>query len=170
MLLPRKFDELQRRCGAPAEEPLTVNDEVLRRPELRALLDDVGPLPDLCDPSLLERAASLWIGPAGTRTPLRHDTQMLLQTQIAGRKRLYLYPAEEPFISCELLERIAVFDLEIDIPYHSWFDEYALTYDLEPGQMVADGWLGVVQVLGGLGDRAVRGDRRKDPQPHDIQH
>ena len=27
--------------------------------------------------------------------------------QIAGRKRLYLYPAEEPFISRELLERIA---------------------------------------------------------------
>jgi hypothetical protein len=47
--------------------------------------------------------------------------------QIAGRKCLYIYPAEEPFISHEQLETIAVFDLEIDIPYHSWFDEYAVT-------------------------------------------
>jgi hypothetical protein len=41
---------------------------------------------------------------------------------------------------------------------------------LQPGQVMADGWLRVVQVLGGLGDRAVRGDRREDPQPHHIQH
>ena len=36
----------------------------------------------------------------------------------------------------EALLQIADFDLELDIPHHSWFDEYALTYDLEPGQMV----------------------------------
>ncbi len=40
----------------------------------------------------------------------------------------------------------------------------------EPGQVVADRWLRVVQVLRGPGDRAVRGDRREDPQPHDVQH
>jgi hypothetical protein len=49
-------------------------------------------------------------------------------------------------------------------------DEAGAGLGFQPGQMVADGWLGVVQVLGGLGDRAVRGDRREDPQPHDIQH
>jgi hypothetical protein len=32
---------------------------------------------------------------------------------------------------------------------------------LQPGQMVADGWLRVVQLLGSLGDRAMRGDRRE---------
>ncbi|MFL6697691.1 MAG: cupin-like domain-containing protein, partial [Vitreoscilla sp.] len=78
------FDELRHRRGAHS---LTENDELLRRPEFRGLLDDVGPLPDVCDPSMLERAASLSIGPAGMRTPLRQDTQMLLQTQITGRKR-----------------------------------------------------------------------------------
>jgi hypothetical protein len=35
----------------------------------------------------------------------------------------------------EALLQIADFDLELDIPHHSWFDEYALT-DLEPRQMV----------------------------------
>jgi hypothetical protein len=35
----------------------------------------------------------------------------------------------------QALLQIADFDLELDIPYHSWFDEYAPT-DLEPRQMV----------------------------------
>ena len=73
--------------GVTNDEYLTANNELLRRPEFLGLLDEVGPLPDICDQSMLKRAASLWIGPAGTRTPLHHDTLMLLHTQIVGRKR-----------------------------------------------------------------------------------
>jgi len=42
-------------------------------------------------------------------------------------------------------------------------DELGAGLGLQPGQMVADRGLGVVQLLGGLGDRAVRGDRRENP-------
>src|SRR5262249_13197390 len=42
-------------------------------------------------------------------------------------------------------------------------DEPGAGFGLQPGQMVADGWLRVVQLLGGFGDRAVRGDRRENP-------
>jgi hypothetical protein len=56
--------------------------------------------------------------------------------QIAGRKRMFIYPAAEPFITAKQLERIAYYGLEVDIPYHRWYDEYAMKYDLEPGQMV----------------------------------
>ena len=72
--------------GVTNDEYLTANNELLRRPEFAGLLDDVGPLPDFCD-QRPAHAASLWIGPAGTRTPLHHDTLMLLHTQIVGRKR-----------------------------------------------------------------------------------
>ena len=41
-------------------------------------------------------------------------------------------------------------------------DEPGAGLGFQPGQMVADRRLGVLQVLGGLGDRAVRGDRRED--------
>ena len=68
------------------DEYLTASNELLRRPEFAGLLDDVGPLPDYCD-GTLHTSASLWVGPAGTRTPLHHDTLMLLHTQIVGRKR-----------------------------------------------------------------------------------
>ena len=56
--------------------------------------------------------------------------------QLLGRKRICIYPPNEPFISRVHLEHIAVSGLEVDIPYKSWHDEYARAYDLEPGQLV----------------------------------
>ena len=56
--------------------------------------------------------------------------------QIAGRKRVYIYPSTQPFIRPEHLENIALFDVEVDIPYEPWYDWYAQVIDLEPGQML----------------------------------
>lgn len=73
--------------GTTNDEYLTANNELLRRPEFGGLLDEVGTLPDFCDRAAFKNSAYLWVGPAGTRTPLHHDTVMLLHTQIVGRKR-----------------------------------------------------------------------------------
>jgi len=73
--------------GPTNDEYLTASNEILRRPEFMSLLDDIGSLPDFCDRAAMPRSASLWVGPAGTRTPLHHDTLMLLHTQVVGRKR-----------------------------------------------------------------------------------
>ncbi|MFB9263616.1 cupin-like domain-containing protein [Bradyrhizobium erythrophlei] len=56
--------------------------------------------------------------------------------QIAGRKRVYIYPNTAPFIRPEHLEDIALFDVEVDIPYAAWYDKHAQVIDLEPGQML----------------------------------
>jgi hypothetical protein len=89
--------------GVTNDEYLTANNELLRRPEFMNLLDEVGALPDICDQSMLKRAASLWIGPAGTRTPLHHDTLMLLHTQIVGRKRWrFVSPLSGPHLYNEI--------------------------------------------------------------------
>ena len=56
--------------------------------------------------------------------------------QISGRKRVYLYPNTPPFVRPEHLEDIALFDVEVDIPYEPWYDRYAQVIDLEPGQML----------------------------------
>jgi hypothetical protein len=56
--------------------------------------------------------------------------------QIAGRKRVYLYPSTPPFVRPEHLEDIALFDVEVDIPYEPWYDQHAQVIDLEPGQML----------------------------------
>ena len=56
--------------------------------------------------------------------------------QIAGRKRVFLYPNTKPFLTPEQLEGIALFSLETDMRYEPWYDEHAVAYDLEPGQML----------------------------------
>jgi hypothetical protein len=73
--------------GATNDYYLTANNEVLRRPEFAPLLDDIGSLPPLCDRAQLAQRSSFWFGPAGTVTPLHHDTLMLFHTQVVGRKR-----------------------------------------------------------------------------------
>ncbi len=74
--------------GGPSNDSyLTANNEILRQPGFAPLLEDIGTLPALCDRSQLGDAASFWLGPAGTVTPLHHDTLMLFHTQIVGSKR-----------------------------------------------------------------------------------
>ena len=76
---------------------LTANNEALRRPEFAPLLDDIGSLPPICDRARLAERASFWFGPAGTVTPLHHDTLMLFHTQIVGRKRWrFISPLQTP--------------------------------------------------------------------------
>ena len=56
--------------------------------------------------------------------------------QIAGRKRVYVYPNTAPFITSRHLEDIAVYNVEVDIPYANWYDRYAKVFDIGPGQML----------------------------------
>lgn len=75
------------RGGPTNDYYLTANNEILRRPEFAPLLDDIGSLPPRCDRTQLKDRSSFWFGPAGTVTPLHHDTLMLFHTQVVGRKR-----------------------------------------------------------------------------------
>src|SRR6185437_15106318 len=56
--------------------------------------------------------------------------------QIAGRKRVYVYPNTAPFITPQHLEDIAVYNVEVDIPYANCYDRYAKVFDIGPGQML----------------------------------
>jgi hypothetical protein len=66
----------------------------LRRPGLRPLLDDLVLPPELFGASPSPTRMGLWIGPAGTHTPLHHDGDDSLFCQVLGRKRLRLAPPE----------------------------------------------------------------------------
>lgn len=56
--------------------------------------------------------------------------------QLRGRKRIYIYPEGEPFLRPADLENIIRGITEEEVPYQTWFDDYATAYDLEPGDMV----------------------------------
>ena len=56
--------------------------------------------------------------------------------QLAGRKRVYVYPNTLPFLTPQHLEDIAVYNVEVDIPYEPWYDKHAKVFDIGPGQML----------------------------------
>ena len=56
--------------------------------------------------------------------------------QIVGRKRVYVYPNTAPFVTPKMLEDVAVYNVEVDIPYQPWYDKHAKVFDIGPGQML----------------------------------
>lgn len=71
---------------------LIANNRNTARGELRALWGDVVLPPGWFDEPRLPFGSALWLGPAGTITPLHHDTSNILFCQIHGRKRIVLAP------------------------------------------------------------------------------
>jgi hypothetical protein len=57
--------------------------------------------------------------------------------QLVGRKRVYVYPNTPPFITAEHLEDIALYNVEVDIPYERWYDDHAKVFDIGPGEMLS---------------------------------
>ena len=57
--------------------------------------------------------------------------------QVRGTKKLYVYPNTQPFISQPALEKLILGQLrETDMPYESWYDDYAQVYTLDAGKMI----------------------------------
>lgn len=117
---------------------MTANNEALRRPEFAPLLQDIGTLHPICDRAELPRLSSFWFGPAGTNTPLHHDTIMLFHTQVVGRKRWrFISPLESP----KLYNFNNVFSpIDIDRPdlarYPLFSQVKVLEVIVEPGETV----------------------------------
>jgi hypothetical protein len=84
-----------------ADEPtndfyMVANNRALERTPLGALLDEAALPPELFDLKRAKGASALWLGPAGTLTPLHHDTSNILFGQIHGRKRYRLIAPHDP--------------------------------------------------------------------------
>jgi ribosomal protein L16 Arg81 hydroxylase len=74
---------------------MVANNAFFQRPEAQPLLEDFRPFPEYLNSATVGRQCFLWFGPAGTITPLHHDTSNILIAQVAGRKRYRLIPASQ---------------------------------------------------------------------------
>jgi LPS sulfotransferase NodH len=72
---------------------MVANNAFLQRPEAQPLWKDFVVFPEYLNAATAERQCFLWFGPAGTVTPLHHDTSNILLAQVTGRKRYRLIPA-----------------------------------------------------------------------------
>lgn len=102
-------------AGVSNDLYMVSNNLTMRRPRFRGLLSDVKPPRHLFEP-LHANATSLWIGPAGTVTPLHHDTTNILFTQIYGRKQIDLVSPHETAL---LLDPIDGYYSPIDLDQRS---------------------------------------------------
>jgi ribosomal protein L16 Arg81 hydroxylase len=98
MLLGEFIDEVLS-AGNSNNLYLTGNNEALKNPALARLLAQVGELPPYLVPETLNERSFLWMGPAGTVTPLHHDEVCLFHLQVVGRKRWRLIsPMQTPLV------------------------------------------------------------------------
>ena len=119
----------------------------MRSDGLKALQEDIRARPGFFERSIGSGIA-LWLGPAGTITPLHHDQSDILFCQIVGRKRVRLIPPSElavaevarglygpsaqAFENDERLKGVVVHDLVLGpgatlfIPFGWWHEVTAL--------------------------------------------
>ncbi len=71
-----------------------------------------------------------------SRTLYHADLPGQALLQIRGRKKLFVYPREAPFLRPQHLEGIALSGVEASIPYETWYDEFATQYPMAPGDMM----------------------------------
>jgi LPS sulfotransferase NodH len=74
---------------------LVANNAFFERPEMKPLLQDFIAFPEYLNQEQGGRQCFLWFGPAGTVTPLHHDTSNILIAQVKGRKRYRLIPSTQ---------------------------------------------------------------------------
>lgn len=84
-----------------------------------------------------KHGTTILISSPNAYVPYHCDVPGQMLWQIRGRKRVWLYPAEMPFLSQNAIEKLILGEMhETDMVYQEAFDEKAEVIDLEPGYML----------------------------------
>ena len=139
--------DLVRRIEAPSpanDVYVTTNNAALRRPGLRALLEEIDVPAEIFGPKLDPARMGFWLGGAGTHTTMHHDHANAMLCQVLGRKRLRLAPPE----SITLLERSRGVYTRWD-PLEAAVLDDAIDVVLAPGEalFIPTGWWHEVDAL-----------------------
>jgi hypothetical protein len=107
-------------------------------PEYRDLLDKIfDEFDDRMDGfKTFKRNLGILISSPNCKVPYHADIQGQSLWQIEGVKRVFLYPRTNIFMPPKNIEKILLRETTEDMPYRGWFDEFAQTIDLHPGEMI----------------------------------
>jgi ribosomal protein L16 Arg81 hydroxylase len=123
---------------------LVANNHFFELPGAARLLGDVPFDERFLDPAIGPDQVFFWYGPAGTVTPLHHDTSNVMLMQVSGSKQITLIPALESHL---LYNDVAVYSpVDPESPDVARFPLYAdstpITVTLAPGEalFIPVGW------------------------------
>jgi hypothetical protein len=129
------FIDLITQGDAGNDAYITAYNNKLNGEALKPLEDDLGFFDQILTRQVANPNGMMWIGPAGTFTPLHHDLTNNLLVQVVGRKRVILVsPDEWPNLYNDRHVFSMVKDLAaIEESFEAARDIGALAFDLEPG-------------------------------------
>lgn len=106
--------------------------------EYRKLIDDVYDELEASVPTLKARLRSgnLLISSPNAMVYYHTDLPVNMLWHLRGEKRVWVYPFDERFVAPENMERLAAGKMSEDMPYEDWFEDYALSFKLQPGQLI----------------------------------
>nr|WP_070959961.1 hypothetical protein [Hyphomonas sp. Mor2] len=102
--------------------------------DLKPVADEIfGSLEAASGRRVRKRDMNLLISSPNVEVQYHLDISMVALFQIRGRKRLWLYPADEDFAPSQYVEQLLHETREADLPYRESFDEQARVFELNPG-------------------------------------
>src|SRR5579859_6188985 len=130
---------------------LVANNHFLEKEGMKQLYNDIEVLPEYLNSKKVAGNVFFWFGPAGTITPLHHDSINILMAQVYGRKQVILIPSSQTHL---VHNNVGVYS-EVDCTnpdydtYPSFQKVNQIEVILEPGEVLflPVGWWHYVKAL-----------------------
>ncbi len=114
---------------------INLREAMLVHPEYKALLDQMyGELSEVSKKNIFKPRGGILISSPISQTPYHFDKTETLLWHVRGKKRVFIYPLTQKFISDEAYEEALVDSTDDDLPYDESFDQEARIVDLIPGE------------------------------------
>ena len=85
----------------------------------------------------IQRSANLLISSPTVLVHYHVDLPVNMLWHLRGTKRVWVYPHfDRRFVSQQVMEMVCSGEFSEDVPYDPEFDNYALVYDVQPGQLL----------------------------------
>ncbi|WP_017932497.1 hypothetical protein [Robiginitomaculum antarcticum] len=106
--------------------------------EYKAVLDKMyGAIAQIIGEPMFNARGGILISSPVAKVPYHCDQTETILWHIRGKKRIYIYPTSEEFMSDEAYQNIITQDREDDIPYAADMDDAARAFDLGEGEMIS---------------------------------
>ena len=106
--------------------------------EHRKLVDSVYDELEAANPKFKarHRSANILISSPQAMVYFHVDLPVNMLWHLRGQKKVWVFPYDERFVSQVNMERLAAGKMSEDMPYEDWYEDFALTFEVKPGDLI----------------------------------